>query len=57
MDNSRKWKSLRLSDQVFQCQLMHILEHVENFGVMLNPTMKNHEEIERNCIQCGPFSK
>jgi hypothetical protein len=65
MNNEGKPESLTVSDKInILAQVdAHIGTHVEHASWLrlsvhtLNPIVKNHEEIERCFIQCGPFSE
>jgi centromere protein B len=65
MDNKGKWKLFTISDKInILAQVdAHTDTHVELASRLrlsvstLNTIVKNHEEIERMYIQCGPFTK
>jgi hypothetical protein len=65
MDNKEKPKSLTVRDKINTLAPVdtHIGTYVEQTSWLrlsvstLNPIMKNHEEIERSFVQCGPYSK
>jgi hypothetical protein len=65
MDNKGKWKSFTISDKISVLVQVdgHTGTHAElasrlrSSVSLLNTIMKNHEEIERSFIPCGPFSE
>jgi hypothetical protein len=65
MDNKRKPKSLTVSDKI--SILVHTDAHIATCVELapwstlsmptLNPIVKNHDETEKNFVQCGTFYK
>jgi hypothetical protein len=65
MDNKGKWKSITVSDKmnilveidahIGTC--VELASRVETSMFTLDTIVKNHEKIEKNYVQCGPFPK